>query len=72
MTDAEALDRALEPVAGNRATVRCQAGRASIILDVTGLDEAARAALEADVDRAARAVPGIDESNVRRSELPMV
>ena len=67
MTDAEALDRALEPVAGNRATVRCQAGRASIILDVTGLDEAARAALEADVDRAARAVSGIAEVRIAQT-----
>lgn len=67
MTDAEALERALEPVAGNRATARCQAGRASIILDVTGLDEAARAALEADVDRAARAVSGIAEVRIAQT-----
>jgi ATP-binding protein involved in chromosome partitioning len=60
MTDPTTLDTALHPIAGDRATARVQDGLASIILDVTGLDEQARAALETDVERAARSVPGID------------
>jgi ATP-binding protein involved in chromosome partitioning len=60
MTDPTTLDTALHSVAGDRATARVQDGLASIILDVTGLDEQARAALETDVERAARSVPGID------------
>jgi ATP-binding protein involved in chromosome partitioning len=50
---------ALGRVAGTRATARMDADRASIILDVTGLDEAERDALEADVRAAALAVPGV-------------
>lgn len=60
MTDPATLDTALHSIAGDRATARVQDGLASIILDVTGLDEQARAALETDVERAARSVPGID------------
>lgn len=60
MTDPTTLDTALHPIAGDRATARVQDGLASIILDVTGLDEQARAALETEVERAARSVPGID------------
>lgn len=55
ITITDALDR----VAGTRATARMDADRASIILDVTGLDEAERDALEADVRAAALAVPGV-------------
>ena len=50
---------ALERIAGTRATARMDDDRASIILDVTGLDEAQREALEADVRAAALAVPGV-------------
>ncbi|QQV78313.1 Mrp/NBP35 family ATP-binding protein [Sphingomonas aliaeris] len=50
---------ALERIAGTRATVRMDDDRASIILDVTGLDEPQREALEADVRTAALAVPGV-------------
>jgi ATP-binding protein involved in chromosome partitioning len=50
---------ALERIAGTRATARMDDGRASIILDVTGLDEAHRETLEADVRAAALAVPGV-------------
>jgi ATP-binding protein involved in chromosome partitioning len=64
MTDAHSLDALLIPIAGSRATVRCDGGRASIILDVTGLDAGERDALEAEVTRAARAAPGIDEVRV--------
>ena len=50
---------ALERIAGTRATARMDDDRASIILDVTGLDEAQREELEADVRAAALAVPGV-------------
>lgn len=63
MTDSSLLDAALIRVAQGRATARIEEGRASIIVDVSGLDDAARDALEADVRAAASDVPGI--SNVR-------
>jgi len=44
-------------VAGDRATVRLEGGRASVILDVTGLDVDARDALEAAVRAAVLAGP---------------
>ncbi|MBN8810520.1 MULTISPECIES: P-loop NTPase [Sphingomonas] len=64
MTDNEALAAALEPVSAGRATARLEGARASIVLDVTGLGEAARAELEADVRAAAAALPGIDAVRV--------
>lgn len=71
MTEAEteraALEAMLAPVAAGRATVRADAGRASIILDVTGLPEAAQDALEADVRAAATALPGIAEVRIART-----
>ncbi|WEJ97835.1 MAG: Mrp/NBP35 family ATP-binding protein [Candidatus Sphingomonas phytovorans] len=54
-----ALNAALDPVAGKRATARIEGDRASIILDVTGLDEPARDAIERDVQAAAAGVAGI-------------
>ncbi|MES2453119.1 MAG: Mrp/NBP35 family ATP-binding protein [Pseudomonadota bacterium] len=54
-----ALNAALDPVAGKRATARIEGDRASIILDVTGLDEPARDAIERDVQAAAQGVAGI-------------
>ncbi|MGN6269176.1 MAG: Mrp/NBP35 family ATP-binding protein [Sphingomonas sp.] len=65
--DIAALDRALAAVAGSRATARREGARASIILDVTGLDAAERDALEAAVTEAARAVPGIAEVRVAQT-----
>jgi ATP-binding protein involved in chromosome partitioning len=59
MTDSAVLDDALKPIAGNRATARIEGDKASIILDVTGLDEGARELLEQDVRTAAGAVAGI-------------
>jgi len=59
MTDIALLDAALEPIAGKRATARIEGDRASIILDVTGLDEATRDAMERDARAAAAGVPGI-------------
>ncbi|MDF2383018.1 P-loop NTPase [Nostoc ellipsosporum NOK] len=64
MTDNEALAAALEPVSAGRATARLDGTRASIVLDVTGLGEAARAELEADVRAAAAALPGVDAVRV--------
>ena len=58
MTEKAELEAVLAPVAAGRATVRVEGARASIILDVTGLPEAAQDALEADI-RAAAALPGI-------------
>ena len=53
------LESTLAGVAGTRATGRIEAGRASIVVDVSGLDEAARDALEAEVRAAVGAVPGV-------------
>lgn len=64
MTDNATLDTALNAVAGARATGRIEHGRASIIIDVSGLDEAARVALEEAARRAAEAVPGIAEVRI--------
>ena len=64
MTDSSLLDAALLRVAQGRATGRIEEGRASIIVDVSGLDEPARDALEADVRAAATAVPGISSVRV--------
>ena len=54
MIDQPALAAALAPIAGPRAVVRADGERASVILDVTGLDEGERIALEARVREAAR------------------
>jgi ATP-binding protein involved in chromosome partitioning len=66
-TDTAPLDRALAAIAGSRATARLEGGRASIVLDVTGLDPAERDALEAEVTTAARAVPGVSEVRVAQT-----
>ena len=58
------LIAALAPVAGGRASARLAGGRADVILDVTGLDEPARAALEGEVRAVAAALPGVDEVRV--------
>lgn len=62
MTDESTLIAALATLPGAKgraAPPRFADGRASLILDVTGLDEAARDLLQADVDRVLRAVPGV-------------
>ncbi|MEO9132227.1 MAG: Mrp/NBP35 family ATP-binding protein [Sphingomonas sp.] len=59
MTDTSMIDAALSPIAGKRATARIEGDRASIILDVTGLDGPAREAIERDVKAAAESVAGI-------------
>lgn len=64
MTDNEALGAALAPIAAGRATGRIEGARASIVLDVTGLAEATREELEADIRRVAGALPGVEEVRV--------
>ncbi len=59
MTDTAALNALLAPVAAGRAAARVKGGVASIMLDVTGLPEGARDALEGDVRASAEAAPGI-------------
>ncbi|MGL4312468.1 MAG: Mrp/NBP35 family ATP-binding protein [Sphingomonas sp.] len=55
---------AVQAVAGARATVRINGVHASIVLDVAGLDEGARADLQRAVTSAAEAVAGIDSARV--------
>jgi len=64
MTDIDDLNVALAPLAGARATARLEDGRASIILDVSGLAPAAREAMEAEVRAVVAALPGIAEVRV--------
>lgn len=64
MSDIEKLEAALAPVAAGRATARLEGGRASIVLDVTGLSPAARDEIEADVRATAAGVPGVSEVRV--------
>jgi ATP-binding protein involved in chromosome partitioning len=70
--DAAALNALLAPVAAGRATARVQDGRASVILDVTGLPPAARDALEADVRAAALTAPGIAEVRMAQTSERVV
>ncbi len=62
MSDPDTLAAALATVAaaqGRAAPPRFQDGRASLILDVTGLDPLARDALKAQVEATLGAVPGV-------------
>lgn len=61
---ADAIARCLAAIAPGRATGKVDVGRASIILDVSGLDMAARAALEQDVREAVAALAGVDEIRI--------
>ncbi len=67
MTDIEALRSTLATVAGTRATPRLEEGRASVILDVSGLDPAAATAMEEAVRGAASALPGIDSVRIAQT-----
>ena len=60
----ETLKAVIAPLAGARATVRLEEARASIILDVTGLDPAERTALEADIRAAVARCAGIEEVRI--------
>jgi len=64
MTEPQDLSAALAPVSAGRATVRLEAGRADVVLDVTGLAPETRDALEAEVRAAAAALPGVAEVRV--------
>ena len=64
MTDPNLLNVALEAVAAGRATGRIEGGRASIVIDVSGMEGDARDALEASVRAAALAVPGVSDVRV--------
>lgn len=64
MSDIEQLQATLAPIAAGRATARIEGGRASIVLDVTGLSAEAREELERDVRAAASRVPGVREVRV--------
>jgi ATP-binding protein involved in chromosome partitioning len=59
MTDTVSLDAMLAPFAGTRATGRIEGDRASIVIDVSGLDEGERDSLEASVRAAASGLPGV-------------
>ena len=59
-----ALNAVLQTVAGGRATGRIEGSRASIVVDVSGLDTTARDTLDAAVRAAALAVPGVSEARV--------
>jgi len=64
MTEPQDLSAALAPVSAGRATVRLEGGRASVVLDVTGLAPETRDALEAEVRSAAAALPGVAEVRI--------
>jgi ATP-binding protein involved in chromosome partitioning len=64
MTDRATLEATLAPISAGRATVRFENGRASVVLDVTGLATDAQGEMEADVKAAAAALPGVDEVRV--------
>ena len=64
MIEFETLKAAVDAVAPGRATPRVEGARVGVVLDATGLDPAARDALEAAVRAAAAAVPGVEEVRV--------
>lgn len=64
MTDIDLLNATLTAIAGPRATARLEQGRASIILDVSGLEPTARDMLAASVRAEVSALAGIDEVRV--------
>jgi len=67
MTEIDTLRAALSPIAGDRATARLEEGRASIILDVSGLGADAATAMEGAVRAAALALPGIDAVRIAQT-----
>lgn len=67
MTEIAVMEAALATVPaakGRAAPPRFADGRASLILDVTGLDATARDALQADVTAALKSVPGVVEVRI--------
>ena len=76
---ADALDRVADPVsgrgliaAGRAAPPRFAAGTASVILDVSGLRDAARDALEAQVRAELSAVPGVETVRIAMTAEKLV
>lgn len=67
MTDRDALAAQLAPIGQGRATVRLEGARASLILDVTGLEPGQADALEARLRVAALSEDGVDEVRVLRT-----
>ena len=59
ISELEAALRGVPAALGRAAPPRFANGRASLILDVTGLDKAARTALEAQIEGALMGVPGV-------------
>ncbi len=67
MTDISALQDALDTITaakGRAAPPRLADGRASLILDVTGLNDAARDALKTEVEAALASVPGVESVRI--------
>ena len=65
MTTEADLAAAIAPIAGGRAAPpRLSGGRATLILDTTGMTAEARDKMEAEVKAALAALPGIDEVRV--------
>ncbi len=62
--NSETIEKRLAAMSGGRATARIEGGRISVILDVTGLDVAARDKLAEDIRAAAQAEPGMAEVRV--------
>lgn len=70
MTETDVLQRAIDAVSGGRAApIRLKDGRASVILDVTGLDEAARQTLEHAVRERLSSEQGISEVRVALTSM---
>lgn len=67
MDTQQQLEAALAPLAAGRARVRFADGKATIVLDVTGLPTGTRDALEREVKAAAEAVPGVAEARVAQT-----
>ncbi|MEO5867950.1 MAG: Mrp/NBP35 family ATP-binding protein [Sphingomonas sp.] len=71
MTDNDTLSAAVSgavfAVAGGRATCRVEGGRASIILDVSGLDQMARDDLEARTRTAAQGLAGVQTVRIAQT-----
>jgi ATP-binding protein involved in chromosome partitioning len=64
MTDKSTIEATLAPLTAGRATARFENGRASVVLDVTGLSTAARDEMEGDVKRVVAGLPGVEEVRV--------
>ena len=64
MIDEQRLQADVATLSGGRASARFDGARVTVILDVGGLDDAARTAMEAAVRDALAALPGVEEVRV--------